>query len=132
MNNRTMETNIGKISLAELDLIEDSLEVFIPVITVSERLKATIEENVRKTKAKYQKEFLDCKGKEWSEEGVIMTSQSLHITIKEKSFNYELCFNFEDKKDDAIFAGFELVADLSEHTEELKKITIDTIINKFF
>lgn len=57
MKNRTMTTNIGTINLAELDLVEDCLEVFIPIIAVSENLKATIEENIQRAKAEYQKEF---------------------------------------------------------------------------
>lgn len=63
MKNRTMTTNIGIINLAELDLVEDSIEVFIPIISLSDNLKATIEENVQRAKAEHQKEFLDCRGK---------------------------------------------------------------------
>ena len=84
MKNRTMTTNIGTINLAELDLVEDCLEVFIPIVAVSDNLKATIEENVQKAKAEHQKEFLDCRGKKWSNAGIVMTYQSLHITVKEK------------------------------------------------
>lgn len=132
MKNRTMTTNIGTINLAELDLVEDSLEVFIPIVAVSENLKATIEENVQRAKAEYQKEFLDCRGKKWSDAGIVMMYQSLHITVKEKAFNYELCFDFEDKENSLIYAGFNLAVDLSEHTEELKKLIIKAMIDKFF
>ena len=98
MKNRTMTTNIGTINLVELDLLEDSLEIFIPIIAVAENLRITIEENVQRAKAEYQKEFFDCRGKRWSDAGIVMTYQSLHITVKEKAFNYELCFGFEDKE----------------------------------
>ena len=132
MKNRTMTTNIGTINLAELDLVEDSLEVFIPIVAVSDNLKATIEENVQRAKAEYQKEFLDCRGKKWSDAGIVMMYQSLHIAVKEKAFNYELCFDFEDKENSLIYAGFNLEVDLSEHTEELKKLVIKAMIDKFF
>ena len=132
MENRTMTINIGTINLAELDLVEDCLEVFIPIVAVSDNLKATIEENVHRAKAEYQKEFLNCRGKKWSDEGIVMTYQSLHITVKEKAFNYELCFGFEDKESSLICANFNLEVDLAEHTEELKKLVIKAMIDKFF
>ena len=132
MKNRTMTTNIGTINLAELDLVEDILEVFIPIIAVSENLKATIEENIQRAKAEYQKEFLDCRGKKWSDKGIVMTYQSLHITVKEKAFSYKLCFDFEDKESSLIYADFSLEVDLSEHTEELKKLIVKAMICKFF
>ena len=50
----------------------------------------------------------------------------------EKAFNYELCFDFEDKANDSICTGFNLDVDLSEHTEELKKLIIKAMIDKFF
>lgn len=132
MKNRTMTTNIGTINLAELDLVEDCLEVFIPIIVVSENLKVTIEENIQRAKAEHQKEFLDSKGKKWSNSGIVMGFQSLHITVEKKSFHYELCFDFEDKEDEMLWTGFNLVVDLSEHTEELKKLIIKAMIDKFF
>lgn len=132
MKNRTMTTNIGIINLAELDLAEDCLEVFIPIVAVSDNLKSSIEENVQRAKAEHQKEFLDCRGKKWSDAGIVMTYQSLHITVKDKVFNYELCFDFEDKESSLIYADFNLEVDLSEHTEELKKLVIKAIIDKFF
>ena len=132
MRNRTMTTNIGIINLAELDFTEDCLEVFIPIVAVSDNLKATIEENVQKAKAEYQKEFLDCRGRKWSDSGIVMTYQSLHITVKKKTFYYELCFDFEDKENSLISADFSLEVDLSEHTEELKKFLVKSMIDKFF
>ena len=132
MKNRTLKTSIGIINIAELELADDCLEVFIPIVAVSENLKATIEENVQKAKAEYQKEFLDSRGQKWSDAGIVMTYQSLHIIVKKKSFNYELCFGFEDKESCLIFADFNLEVDLSEHTEELKKLIVKAMIDKFF
>lgn len=75
---------------------------------------------------------MDCRGKKWSDAGIVMTYQSLHITVKDKAFNYELCFDFEDKESSLIYADFNLEVDLSEHTEELKKLVIKAMIDKFF
>lgn len=132
MRNRTMTTNIGIINLADIDITEDCLEVFIPVIAVSENLKAIIEENVEKAKADLKSEFLEGRNKKWSDAGIIMNFQSLHIIVKEKSFHYELCFDFEDKEDECIFTGFNLEVDLSEHETELKKLIVKAVIDKFF
>lgn len=132
MKKTTMKTNIGTINLAELDLTDDSLEVFIPIVAVSESLKATIEENVQKAKEEYQKKFGNPHGKKWSDAGIIMDYQSLHIVIEKKTFSYELCFDFTDAKDDCIWTGFRLDVDLSEHTTELKKLILKAMIDKFF
>ena len=133
MKKATMTTKIGTINLAELELMEDSLEVFIPITAVSDRLKAVIEENIQEAKEEHQKKFLDCRGMKWSDAGIAITFQSLHITIgKEKEFIYQLCFDFEDKEDEVIWTGFRLDVDLSEHTAELKKLIVKAMIDKFF
>lgn len=132
MRTKTMTTNIGTINLADIDIADDSLEVFIPIIAISEKLKAIIEENVEKAKAGFQKEFLEGRGKKWSNAGIIMNFQSLHITVKNKAFHYELCFDFEDAEDELIWTGFNLEVDLSEHETELKKLIIKATIDKFF
>ena len=132
MKNRTMTTNIGIINLAELDFTEDCLEVFIPIVAVSDNLKATIEENVQKAKAEYQKEFLDCRGRKWSDSGIVMTYQSLHIMMETDHISYELCFDIEDKNNDLLETGFNLEVDLSEYSAELKMIVINAIKEKFF
>lgn len=133
MKNREMTTNIGTINLAELELTEDSLEVFIPITAVSDRLKAVIDENIQKAKEEHQKEYLNGKGKRWSDTGINIDYQSLHITIeKGKKFTYQLCFDFSDKEDDFIEAWFILDVDLSEYENELKKVIVKAMIDKFF
>lgn len=133
MKKATMTTKIGTINLAELELMEDSLEVFIPITAVSDRLKAVIEENIQEAKEEHQKKFLDCRGMKWSDTGIAITFQSLHIIIgKEKEFTYQLCFDFEDREDEVIWTGFRLDVDLSEHTAELKKLIVKAMIDKFF
>ena len=131
MKNRTMSTKIGKINLAEMELMTDCIEVFVPITVVSEKLKTTVEENVQRAKAEFQKEFLDEKGLKWSNAGINLDYQSLHIIMKEKELSYELCFNFEDKENDLINTGFNLVVDLSEHTAELKKLILESLTNQF-
>lgn len=132
MKNRMMTTNIGTIDLAEIDVMDDGLDVFIPVVAVSESLKATIEECTQKAKEEYQREFLDGRGEKWSDAGIFMAYQNLHIIVKNKLFTYELCFDFEDAEDKRFWTGFNIEVDLSEHTAELKKLIVKAMIDKFF
>lgn len=132
MKNKIMTTNIGTINLAEIDIITDCMEIFIPIVTVSENLRATIEKSIKTAKEKYQHEYLDCRAMKWSDAGVSLSFQELHIIIESGHISYELCFNIEDKENDFIETGFNLKVDLSEHTEEIKKLIIKAMIDKFF
>lgn len=132
MKNRTMKTNIGIIDIAEMEFTTDCIEVLIPVVAVSENLKSTITENIHKAKEEYQKEFLDCRNMKWSNAGVLMESQSLHIVSDGNKFKYELCCDFSDMKNDSLETGFGIEIDLSKHEKELKKLIIKAMIDKFF
>ena len=131
MKNKTMTTNIGTINLTEISLAEETLEFFIPIIQVSDNLKATIKEQTKRAKTEYQKKVLDGKGLKWCESGTDVTYQSLHIILENHSVSYELCFEVTDKENDFIDTGFNLKVDLSEHDEEIRKIIIKAIIEKF-
>ena len=127
-----MTTDIGTINLAEMELVTDCMELFIPIVAVSEKLKSTIEEQTKKAKTEYQKEFLAYKGMKWCDNGTDITYQSLHVTVENHKVSYELCFEITDKENEFIDAGFNLNVDLSEHTEEIKKLIIKAMIDKFF
>ena len=132
MRNKIMTTKIGKIDIAEMELATDFLEVFIPITEVSESLKATIEENIQKAKDEWQKECLDERGMQWSDAGVNLVYQSLHIIMETDHISYELCFDIEDKNNDSLETGFNLEVDLLEYSAELKTIILNAIKEKFF
>lgn len=132
MKNKIMTTNIGKLNLAEMELTTDCLEVFIPITAVSESLKATIEENIQRAKEEFTEEFLNNKGLQWSDAGVDLVYQSLHIMMEADHISYELCFNIEDKNNDSLETGFNLKVDLLEYSAELKTIILNAISEKFF
>lgn len=132
MKNRTMTTNIGTINLAEMELMTDCMEVFIPITAVSESLKATIEENIQRAKEEFTEEYLKDKDLKWSDAGVDLVYQSLHITMKADHISYELCFDIEDKNNDSLETGFNLEVDLLEYSAELKTIILNAIKEKFF
>ena len=132
MRKTIMTTTIGTINLAEIELMEDCLDIFIPIVSVSENLRATIEENIQEAKEKYKEIFENRRDMQWSEAGVNLLGQCLHITIKNKEVSYELCFDFEDKEDKTLWADFGIEVDLSEYTAELKKLILKAMIDKFF
>lgn len=132
MKNRTMTTNIGTINLAEMELMTDCMEVFIPITAVSENLKSAIKENIKKAKEEWQNKCLNERGIHWSDAGVNLVYQDLHISMEVDHISYELCFNIEDKNDNSIETGFNFEVDLMEYSAELKKIILNAITEKFF
>lgn len=132
MKNRILSMDIGTIGLAEIEIMTDCIELFIPITSVSENLKVTIEENIQKAKEKHQKEYLDYNGLKWSDNRICIENKSLYIASDGNEFTYKLCFDFNDMENDLIETGFEIKVDLSEHEEELKKLIISALIDKFF
>ncbi|MCI5587575.1 MAG: hypothetical protein MR384_06805 [Lachnospiraceae bacterium] len=129
---KTMTTNIGTINLAEMELMTDCIEVFIPITAVSENLKSAIKENIKKAKEEWQNKCLNERGIHWSDAGVNLVYQDLHISMEVDHISYELCFNIEDKNDNSIETGFNFEVDLMEYSAELKKIILNAITEKFF
>lgn len=127
-----MTTNIGTINLAEMELMTDCMEVFIPITAVSENLKSAIKENIKKAKEEWQNKCLNERGIHWSDAGVNLVYQDLHISMEVDHISYELCFNIEDKNDNSIETGFNFEVDLMEYSAELKKIILNAITEKFF
>ncbi len=134
MKRNVITTVIGTINLAEIALMEDMLEVYIPITSVSENVQSIIEENIERAKEEYQRNVLDelYKDIKWSDTGVNTEYIQLHIIIEEKSFQYELCYDFCDKENELISTRLTLDVDLSEHVTELKKLILQTLIEKFF
>lgn len=134
MKRNVITTSIGTINLNEITLADDTFCIFIPIVEVSDRLKATIEENIQKAKDEWQKEFLDERGKKWSDKGINVITQDLRITVGEmkgkKVFDCDLSYTFEDAENEVIWSGFNLEVDLSEHITELKKLILQALIQK--
>ena len=129
---REMTTNIGTINLTDITLAEESIEVFIPITAVSDSLKATIEENIQRAKEEFSEEYLKDRDLKWSDAGVNLVYQSLHIIMEADHISYELCFNIEDKENSSLETGFNLKVDLLEYAAELKMIILEVMTEKFF
>ena len=96
------------------------------------KLKEAIEENIQKEKAAYQKEILDSRGLKWSDADVNMEDQSLHIMMNGKKLSYELTFSFSDKENKSFETAFSIPVEFPEYENEIKKIVLQTIVDKFF
>lgn len=132
MKDRVLTTNIGSINLEELELVTDCMEVFIPITAVSDSLKVTIEENIERAKEEFSEECLKERGLQWSDAGVDLVYQSLHVMMEKDAVSYELCFDIEDKENRSLGAGFKLKVDLLEYSAELKMVILNAITEKFF
>lgn len=132
MENRTIKTTIGKLNIADVALVEDSLEIFIPVIEIEENLKDIIEENIQAAMEEFQTNVLDEHGLKWSDAGVTVDLWQLHIILTENNVEYELCINFSDWENKALEWDCKLEVDLSEHTTELKQLARQVVMEKFF
>ena len=133
MDDEKMTISIGTIDFSDIEIFDEELdfmEVFIPITEVAESLNETINKKVEEEKEKWQKEFLDSKGMSWGKSGVSMEYQALHIIIEKDVFSYELCFDFEDVENELLTGDFKLEIDLSEYTEEFKKIIQEARVNQ--
>lgn len=132
MENRLMKTPMGILNLAGMEFASDTMEVFIPVMEVSDKLEGIILENVRKTKENFQSQYMDGNGLRWSDAGIRPEYQALHITITGNGSAYELCFGFSDKANEWLDTGFCIGVDLSGCAAEVKRIIADAVMEKFF
>lgn len=132
MENRLMKTPVGILNLAGMEFASDTMEVFIPVMKVSDKLEGIILENVRRTKENFQSQYMDGNGLRWSDAEIRPEYQVLHITITGNGSAYELCFGFSDKDNEWLDTGFCIGVEMSGCAAEIKRIIADAVMEKFF
>lgn len=128
--------NFGVVNLGEIALVDDTLDVFIPVESFSVELQKRIDAEVEKVKAyrlaelkKYMPEKAVTK---WCDKGVDVIYKNLHIVVKKKMFTYSLNYDFVDKENEYLWADVVINVDLSAYEQELKKMIVKAVIDKFF
>lgn len=134
MKKKNIATSIGTINLNDIDFCENTLDVFIGIESVSADIQVKINEAVEIAKAEYLqmiKEYYINKGLKWTDAGVD-TYLSLHIIIDNKEFSYRIEIDIEDKADGTMWTSASVEVDLSEYQNELKKVIVKTMIDKFF
>ncbi len=134
MKKSNITTTIGTINLNDIEFCENTVDVFIGIESVSTDIQKKINEAVEIAKAEHLqmvKEYYTNKNLNWTETGV-NTNLSLHIIVKNKKFTYRIEIDIEDKKDDRVWTSASVDVDLSEYQNELKKIIVKAMIDKFF
>ena len=134
MKRKNITTTIGTINLNNIEFCENSLDVFIGIELVSDDIQKKINEAVEIAKAEHMqmvKEHFKNHELHWTDAGV-NTYLSLHIIVDNKEFSYRIEIDIEDKADGRVFTSASIQVDLSEYQNELKKIIIKAMIDKFF
>lgn len=136
MKRKNITTTIGTINLNDIEFCENTLDVFIGIESVSADIQNKINEAVEIAKAEHMQmvkkwECLKNKELHWTDAGV-NTFLSLHIIVDNKEFAYRIEIDIEDKADGRIFTSASIDVDLSEYQNELKKVIVKAMIDKFF
>lgn len=134
MKRKNITTTIGTINLNNIEFCENLLDVFIGIESVSDDIQKKINEAVEMSKAEHMqmvKEHFKNHELYWTDAGV-NTYLSLHIIVDNKEFSYRIEIDIEDKADGRIFTSASIQVDLSEYQNELKKVIVKAMIDKFF
>lgn len=134
MMKKAITTTIGTINLNDITFVEDTIDVFIGIDSVSKEIQDKINEAVEIAKAEHiqmVKEYHTNKNLNWTDAGV-NTDLSLHIIVENKKFSYRIEIDIEDKKDDRVWTDASVDVDLSEYQNELKKVIVKAMIDNFF
>ncbi|MCM1009219.1 MAG: hypothetical protein NC485_15125 [Ruminococcus flavefaciens] len=133
MKRNTITTNIGTINLNDVEFIEDSLDIIIGIESVSEDIQKKVNEAAEIAKAlelEHIKQYHKNKKLTWSTDGTD-TNLSLSISLENKTITYSVDVFINDKVND-ISADASIIVDLSEYEDELKKIIVKAMVDKFF
>lgn len=134
MKRNNITTSIGTIDLNNIDFCEDTLDVFIGIELVSAEIQEKIMAAVEIAKVEHIqiiKEHFSNKDLKWTDAGVD-TDLSLHIIVDKKHFSYRIEIDIEDREDDRVWTSASVEVDLSEYQNELKKVIMKAMIDKFF
>lgn len=138
---RTDTINVGILELGNLTFDEDYMEVSIDICGMSDSLKTEVDKAIEIAKVKYteKKEAINRDYDTnhittWSDEPVIIDFTYLRVVMESgKPMNYQICVGFHD----AIYDCMEqwdcaITVDLSKYSNELKKVIIKVLVDKFF
>lgn len=134
MRRNNITTSIGTIDLNNIEFYDNSLDVFIGIESVSAEIQEKIMAAVEIAKVEHiqiVKEHFTNKDLKWTDAGVD-TELSLHIIVDKKHFSYRIEIDIEDREDDRVWTSASVEVDLSEYQNELKKVIMKAMIDKFF
>lgn len=143
MNKETKKgiENIGVIGLDNVIFSEDYIQVFIDILDMSDELKEKVDKAIEKSKIEYS-EMLEEYNREsnanhstvWSDKPVIIDFTGLSVSLGiDKPIEYKINVGFHDADND-LMEEWEcsINVDLSAHDEEIKKMILKLLIDRFF
>lgn len=132
MYTRTLETKVGIINLSEREVLEDWIEMYFTIDSLSEEWKGIISESIKKKKQEWDMKFLEEKELSWSEKGVDIVCKTLMVSIHKKEITYKVIVCFEDKENTHLEDDVVIEVDLSEHEAELLQEIKNAVLEKLF
>lgn len=122
MKKNNITTSIGTIDLSNISFVDDTLDIFIGIDSVSEDIRGKINDAAEKAKADY------IWSKAWGETKLDL---SLWVKIRKKEMSCYISIDIINLED-SDFTGTNIEVDLSEHREELKKAIVKAMVDNFF
>lgn len=139
---RKETTNIGVLELGNLTFNENSLEISLEILDMSADLQSEVNKAIEIEKVNYIEKWeetydenpkLDRFTWAWSDKPVERYFTCLRIALEEgKPVTYVIQAFFEDAENENIFSCAEVIVDLSAHADELKKMVIHALVDRFF
>ena len=115
MRRNNITTSIGTIDLNNIEFYDNSLDVFIGIESVSAEIQEKIMAAVEIAKVEHIQIIKE------------------HFSNKDlKHFSYRIEIDIEDREDDRVWTSASVEVDLSEYQNELKKVIMKAMIDKFF
>jgi len=138
--------NIGIIDLSELILDTELIQLSILIKSMSDKLQKEVNKAIEASKIDYLKDYnqrwesgndfseFGFKRRElkWSDQGVDIDTLFLDVTIKDKNISYCVAVCYVDKEDEYLEYVAYIEVDLSAYNNEIKKLVVKAMIDKFF
>ncbi|MCM1009217.1 MAG: hypothetical protein NC485_15115 [Ruminococcus flavefaciens] len=142
---RTETTNIGTLELGNLTFDEDYIQVSIDICNMSDNLKSEVIKAIDARKIESIKEWEDVYSENpdleklierricWSNAPAVIDYTYLDIILEaDKETSYSIEIVFHDSENDCLEERTSIAVDLSKYQNELKKMIIKVLVDKFF
>ena len=130
--------NIGTVDFSKVELL-GSIELYVDIAELPDEITDEVNKAIEESKVEYIKRntelFEECGrvyAEKWGNSGV-KTSPQLYIYLPEnEKIQYGLSVYYEDLEDSNLMNSVNLEIDLSAYENELKKLIMLTLMDKFF
>ncbi len=121
--------NIGRIDLATLEVMDDSLSVAIELSMVSDTIKEQINTAIKEANKQYDEEMQIS----WNNAEAVIDYMGLNITYEKGKTDYYIAITFHSAENELLWDNTNIAVDLqAEDAAEFKKLIVKAVIDKFF